>query len=65
MALVLQRDKSIALGSQVTVDIFNRVDKAWAERDYETIKSYVAEDASMRFDDGNTSCGTQGFCEKN
>ena len=56
--------QSIALGSQVTVDIFNRVDKAWAERDYETIKSYVAEDASMRFDDGTQVVGPKAFVKK-
>ena len=39
--------QSIALGSQVTVDIFMRFDKAWAERDYETLKSYVDEKATM------------------
>ena len=54
----------ISLGSQVTVNIFNRVDMAWAERDYETIKSYVAEGASMRFDDGTQVVGPKAFVKK-
>ena len=36
----------------------------WAERDYETIKSYVAEDASMRFDDGTQVVGPKAFVKK-
>jgi len=40
--------QTIALGSQKTVDIFMKFDKAWAERDYETIKSYIIADAKMK-----------------
>ena len=56
--------QSIALGSEVTVDIFKRIDKAWAERDYETLKSYIAKDASMRFDDGTLVKGPKEFVKK-
>ena len=56
--------QSIALGSQVTVDIFMRFDKAWAERDYETLKSYVDEKATMRFDDGTQVIGPKAFVKK-
>ena len=56
--------QTIALGSEVTVDIFKSIDKAWAERDYETLKSYIAEDAYMRFDDGTQVKGPKGFIKK-
>lgn len=56
--------QSIALGSQVTVDIFKRIDKAWAERDYETLMSYIAEEATMRFDDGTLATGPKEFVKK-
>ena len=56
--------QSIALGSQVTVDIFSRFDKAWAERDYETLKSYIAEAAVMRFDAGTQAIGPKAFVKK-
>ena len=56
--------QTIALGSEVTVDIFKRIDKAWAERDYETLKSYIAKDAPMRFDDGTLVKGPKEFVKK-
>ena len=56
--------QSIALGSEVTVDIFKRIDKAWAERDYEILKSYIAKDAPMRFDDGTLVRGPKEFVKK-
>jgi hypothetical protein len=59
-----EEGQSIALGSQVTVDIFNRFDKAWSERDYETIKSYVAEEALMRFNNGTIVEGPKAFVKE-
>ena len=41
-----------------------RFDKAWAERDYETLKSYVDEKATMRFDDGTQVIGPKAFVKK-
>ena len=51
------------MGSQNAVDIFNEIDKAWADLDYETLKSYVAEDAEMRFHDGRVAVGPEEFIE--
>ena len=59
-----EEGQSIALGSKVTVDIFNRFDKAWSERDYETIKSYVAEEALMRFNNGTIVEGPKAFVKE-
>ena len=56
--------QTIALGSQKTVDIFMKFDKAWAERDYETIKSYIIADAKMKFADGTTVIGPDEFVKQ-
>ena len=52
-------DGQVKMGSQNAVDIFNEIDKAWADLDYETLKSYVAEDAEMRFHDGRVAVGPE------
>jgi hypothetical protein len=31
--------QSVTLGSEATVDVFKAIDKAWAERDYESLKT--------------------------
>jgi len=56
-------DGQVKMGSQTAVDIFNEIDKAWADLDYETLKSYVAEDAEMRFHDGRVAVGPEEFIE--
>ena len=56
-------DGQVKMGSQNAVDIFNEIDKAWADLDYETLKSYVAEDAEMRFHDGRVAVGPEEFIE--
>ncbi len=56
-------DGQVKMGSQNAVDIFNKIDKAWADLDYETLKSYVAEDAEMRFHDGRVAVGPEEFIE--
>ena len=56
-------DGQVKMGSQTAVDIFNEIDKAWADLDYEALKSYVAEDAEMRFYDGRVAVGPEEFVE--
>ncbi|MEC7415366.1 MAG: hypothetical protein VYD48_03160, partial [Bacteroidota bacterium] len=34
-------DHQVMMGSDATVEIFKKIDKAWADRDYETLKSYI------------------------
>ena len=34
--------QSVTLGSEATVDVFKSIDKAWVERDYETLKSLIS-----------------------
>jgi len=47
----------VTMGEQSSVEVFNQIDKAWAELDYETLKTFVADGAEMRFADGRTAVG--------
>jgi|TARA_B110000459_G_C16330755_1_gene367821 hypothetical protein len=52
------------MGSQETVEIFMKIDEACTNRDFKTLKSFVADDAKMRFDDGTKVVGPVDFIEK-
>ena len=56
-------DGQVTMGQQSSVEIFNQIDKAWAELDYEALKSFVAEGAEMRFYDGRVAVGPEEFVE--
>lgn len=51
----------IKMGSQNGLVIFDAIDKAWAALDYEAVKSYIADDAEMRFADGKFAVGGEEF----
>ena len=51
------------MGSASALDVFNAMDKAWAELDYEKIKTFVADDAVMNFADGGQVTGPDEFVE--
>ena len=53
----------VTMGEQSSVEVFNQIDKAWAELDYETLKTFVAEGAEMRFEDGRVGVGPDEFIE--
>ena len=42
---------------------FDAIDKAWASLDLETVKSYISEDAVMKFADGKVAVGGDEFVE--
>ena len=52
------------MGSQETVEIFMKIDEACTNRDFKTLKSFVADDAKMRFDDGTKVVVPIDFIEK-
>jgi len=56
-------DGEVKMGSASALDVFNEMDKAWAELDYDKIKTYVAEDAVMNFADGGKVTGPDEFVE--
>ena len=53
----------VKIGSASALDVFNEMDKAWAELDYDKIKTFVAEDAVMNFADGGKVTGPDEFVE--
>ena len=44
-------DGEVKMGKASAIEVFNEMDKAWAELDYEKIKTFVEEDAVMSFAD--------------
>ena len=56
-------DGKVKMGSTSALDVFNAMDKAWAELDYEKIKTFVADDAVMNFADGGQVTGPDEFVE--
>jgi hypothetical protein len=56
-------DGEVKIGSALALDVFNEMDKAWAELDYDKIKTFVAEDAVMNFADGGKVTGPDEFVE--
>ena len=47
--------QAIMLGSDASVEVVKNIDNAWRARDYETLKSLVADDAKLHHDDGRVS----------
>ena len=54
---IIDTEQQVMLASNNAVDIFKEIDKAWFERDYEKIKSLVAEEATLRFANGDKGVG--------
>tara|TARA_B110000037_G_scaffold46905_1_gene57500 strand:+ start:418 stop:954 length:537 start_codon:yes stop_codon:yes gene_type:complete len=57
-------DFQVKMGSSAAVDVFNQLDAAWAKRDYETLKTFIADEASLSFDDGFVATTPQEFVDK-
>ncbi len=57
-------DSKIKMGSQDAVEVFNKLDAAWAKLDYELIKSYIADEATLSFHDGYVAKTPQEFVDK-
>ena len=47
--------QQVMLGSQETVDVFNQIDAAWAAKDWELLASFVADEATLTFENGKTA----------
>ena len=56
--------QSVYLGDQSTVDVFMKMDAAWAARDYETLKEMITDGGRYNFEDG-TSVSTAQICGQN
>ena len=58
---VMGTGQTIMLGSDASVEVVKQIDNAWKSRDYETLKSLVADDAKLYHDDGRVSTGGDEF----
>ena len=56
--------QSVYLGDQSTVDVFMKIDAAWAARDYETLKEIITDGGRYNFEDGTSVSTAQEFVDK-
>ena len=56
--------QSVYLGDQSTVDVFMKMDAAWAARDYETLKGMITDGGRYNFEDGTSVSTAQEFVDK-
>ncbi|MDA7717119.1 hypothetical protein N9F14_00155 [bacterium] len=53
--------QSVTLGSEASIDVFKAIDKAWTERDYETLKTLISNDGNFTHDDNTISTNAEEF----
>ena len=53
--------QTIMMGSQSSVDVFKEMDKAWGARDYDLLKTFIADDSDLRFENGKTASNGDEF----
>jgi len=53
--------QSVTLGSEATLDVFKAIDKAWAERDYESLKTLISDEGNYTHDDNSVSTNAEEF----
>ena len=58
---VQRTGQTISIGSDESVDVVKKIDNAWINRDYETLKSLISSDATLYHDDGRVSNGPEEF----
>lgn len=56
--------QSVYLGDQSTVDVFMKIDAAWAAREYETLKEIITDGGRYNFEDGTSVSTAQEFVDK-
>ena len=54
----------VKMGSQDAVEVFKKLDNAWAKLDYELIKTFIADKAILSFHDGHLAKTPQEFVDK-
>ena len=60
---ISETGQSIALGSQSSVEIFKKIDHAWANRDYEVLKSMLHENGKFTTSDGEVFETSEAFIQ--
>ena len=56
-------DQKVMIGSDETVETFKKIDNAWLERDYDAIRTLVAEDARLVFANGDVGQGPEDLIQ--
>ena len=56
-------DQKVMIGSDESVETFKKIDNAWLERDYEAIRTLVAEDAMLVFANGDVGQGPEDLIQ--
>lgn len=56
--------QSVYLGDQSTVDVFMKIDSAWASRDYNLLKEIISDQGRYNFEDGTKVSTAQEFVDK-
>jgi len=59
-----ETSSQVKMGSSEAVEVFKQLDAAWAIRDYETMKTFIADKAFLSFDDGFVATTPQEFVDK-
>jgi len=57
-------EAQVMMGTESAVEVFKEMDKAWATRDYDLLKTFVADDAIMKFADGEVATGPDQFIDQ-
>ena len=53
--------QTVMMGSQASVDVVVAMDKAWAARDYDALKSFIADEAVLQFENGQKAANGDEF----
>ena len=53
--------QSVTLGSEASIEVFKAIDKAWTDRDYETLKTLISNDGNFTHDDNTVSTNAEEF----
>ena len=56
--------QSVYLGDQAAVDVFMKIDAAWAARDYDVLKGMIMDEGRYNFEDGTAVSTAQEFIDK-
>ena len=54
-------DQTVMMGSEATIDLFNKFNNAWLNRDYETMKVHISDNGIFRHADGSITNNAEEF----
>tara|TARA_B100001175_G_scaffold314439_1_gene323778 strand:+ start:231 stop:740 length:510 start_codon:yes stop_codon:yes gene_type:complete len=53
--------QTVLMGSEATIELFNKFNNAWLNRDYETMKVYISDNGIFRHADGSITNNAEEF----